>query len=86
MLQDMDHMEASRVFYVKVYTFDQLEQSKICVLTVISVGIVTLIVRYDMIVSVCFMEDPSYVFRQTSPDGLSVEEFPFYIYETRDLT
>ena len=55
MLQDMDHMEASRVFYVKVRTFDQLEQSKICVLTVISVGIVTLIVRYNMIVSVCFM-------------------------------
>jgi len=55
MLQDMDHMEASRVFYVKVRTFDQFEQSKICVLTVISVGMVTLIVRYDMIVSVCFM-------------------------------
>jgi len=35
--------------------FDQLEQSKICVLPVISVGIVTLIVQYDMIVSVCFM-------------------------------
>ena len=51
----MDHMEASRVFYVKIGTFDQLEQSKICVLTVISVGIVTIIVRYDMIVSVCFM-------------------------------
>jgi len=51
----MDHMEASRVSYVKVRTFDQLEQSKISVLTVISVGIVTLIVRYDMIVSVCFM-------------------------------
>jgi len=55
MLQDMDHMEASRVFYVKVRTFDQLEPSKICVLTVISVGIVTLIVRHDMKVSECFM-------------------------------
>jgi len=55
MLQDIDHMEASRVFYVKVRTFDQLEQSKICVLTVIAVGIITLIVRYDMIVSICFM-------------------------------
>ena len=48
-------MEASRVIYVKVPTFDQLEQSKICVLTVISVAMVTLIVRYDMIVSVCLM-------------------------------
>jgi hypothetical protein len=55
MLQDMDHMEASRVFYVNVRTFDQLKQSKSCVLTVISVGIVTLIVRCHMIVSVCFM-------------------------------
>jgi len=51
----MDHMEASQVFYVKVRTFDQLEQSKICILTVISVGIVTLIVRYHVIVSAFFM-------------------------------
>ena len=55
MLQDMGHKEASRVFYVKVRTFDQLEQSKICILTVISVGKVTIIVRYDRKVSVCFM-------------------------------
>jgi hypothetical protein len=45
MLQDMDHMETSQVVYVKVLTFDQLEQSKICVLMVISVGTVTLFVR-----------------------------------------
>jgi hypothetical protein len=55
MLQDMDHVDASRVIYVKVRTFDQLEETKICVLTVISGGIVTLIVHYDMIVGVCFM-------------------------------
>jgi len=55
MLQDMDHMEASGVFHVKVRTFDQLEQSKICILTVISVAIVTQFVCYDMILSVCFM-------------------------------
>jgi hypothetical protein len=54
MLQDMDHMEASWVFYVKVSMFDQPEQSKICFVTVISVGLVVLIVRYDMIVSICF--------------------------------
>jgi len=53
----MDHMEAGRVIDVKVRTFDQLEQSKICVLTFISVGKVTLSVRYDMIVTVCFMLD-----------------------------
>jgi hypothetical protein len=51
----MEHMEASRVINVKVRTFDQLEQGKICVLTVISGGILTLIIRYDMIVSICFM-------------------------------
>jgi hypothetical protein len=33
MVQDMDHMEASCVFYVKVGTFDQHEQSKIYVFT-----------------------------------------------------
>jgi hypothetical protein len=86
MLQDMDHREGSRVFYVKVRTFEQLEQSTICVLNVISVGIETLVVHYDMIVSVCFMLDPGYVLRQTSPDDLSVAEFPFYIYQTRDFS
>jgi len=39
MLQDMDDMEASCIFYVKVGTFDQLEQSKISVLTVTKLGI-----------------------------------------------
>jgi len=51
----MDHMEATRILYVKVCMFDQLEQNKIWVLTVISDGIATLIVRYDMIVSACFI-------------------------------
>jgi len=55
MLQDIDHMEASRVFYINVRMVDQLKQSKIYCLTGISVGIVTLIVGYDMIVSVRFM-------------------------------
>jgi len=34
MLQDMDHMEAICIFYIKVGGFDQFEQSKISVLTV----------------------------------------------------
>jgi len=55
MFQHKDHMEERWVFYVKVRTFDQLEHSKIWVLTVISVGIETLFVRYDMILSVWFM-------------------------------
>ena len=52
MLQEMDHMEASCVFYVKVGRFDQFEQSKISVLTVTSLGIVMLTGHYDLIVSV----------------------------------
>jgi len=44
MLQDMDHMEACCVFYGKVGRFDQLEQSKISVLTFTSLGIVMLTV------------------------------------------
>jgi len=53
MMQDIYHMEASRVIYVKVRTLDQLKKSKICVLTVISFGIVMQTVRHDLIVSVC---------------------------------
>jgi len=55
MLQDMDHMEATCVFYVKVCTLNQLEQTKICVLTVILFRIVTLTVCSILIVSVYFL-------------------------------
>ena len=51
MLQEMDHLEASCVFYVKVGRFNQFEQIKIRVLTVTSLGIVMLVVHYDLIVS-----------------------------------
>jgi len=51
MLQEMDHMEGSCIFYVKVGRFDQFEQTKISVLTITSSGIVMLIVHYDLIVS-----------------------------------
>jgi hypothetical protein len=52
MLQEMDHMEASCVFYVKVGRFDQFEQTKFSFLTVTSLGIVMLTVHYDLISSV----------------------------------
>jgi len=52
MLQDMDNMEASCVFYVKVGTFAQLEQSKSCLLTVNKTGRVRLTVQHRWIVSV----------------------------------
>jgi hypothetical protein len=55
MLQVMDNMEASCVFYVKVGTFTHPEQSKIFLLTVKKSGIVTLTVQHDLIVGVIFM-------------------------------
>jgi len=55
MLQDMDNMEASYVFYVKVVKFDQLEQTKIGVLAVTTMGIVRCTVQHDFIVRVSFM-------------------------------
>jgi len=54
MLQVMDNMEASCVFYVKVGTFTHLEQSKIFILTVKISGIVTLTIQHDLIVRVIF--------------------------------
>jgi len=55
MLQDMDHMDASCVIYVKVGSFDQLEQSEICVLTGTLFGIVILTVYHNLMGSVLFM-------------------------------
>ena len=51
MLHNMDHMEASCLFYVKVGRFDQFEQSKISILTVTSLGIIMHTVHHDLMVS-----------------------------------
>jgi len=79
MLQVMDNMEASCVFYVKVGMFTHLEQSKISLLTVNKSGIVTLTVQDDMIVTVIFMHYPGDHLRQTSADVHSVEQHPINI-------
>jgi hypothetical protein len=55
MLQDMDNMEASCVFYLKVDTFAHIEQSKISLLTVSNMGIAKLNVQHDLIARVSFM-------------------------------
>jgi len=86
MLEDMDHMEASCIFYVKVGRFDQFEQSKISILTVTSLGMVMLTTHHDLMVSMWFMKDPGDVFRQTSWDVLSLEWCPLYIYQTWDIS
>jgi len=55
MLQDMDHIEASCVFYVEVGTLNRLEQSKICVLTVTTLAIAMLTIHHDWLFSVRIM-------------------------------
>ena len=55
MIQDMDHIEARCIFHVKVGTRNRFEQSKICVLTVTTLGIAILTVHHDMKFMVCFM-------------------------------
>jgi hypothetical protein len=78
MLQEMDNMEASSVFYVKVGMFTHLEQSTTTLLTVNQSGIVRLTIRHDWIVSVSFIYYPRDYLRQTSADVLSVEQCPIY--------
>jgi hypothetical protein len=78
MLQDMDNLKASCVFYVKVSTFTHLAQSKTPLLTVNQSGMVRLIVRHHLIVRVSFMYYPGDHLRQTSADVLSLEQCPMY--------
>jgi hypothetical protein len=73
MLQVMDNMEASFVFYVKVSMFPHLEQSTIYLLTVNKSGIVTLTVQHDMILRVIFMQYRGEYLGQTSADLISLE-------------
>ena len=85
MLQDMDNMEASCVFYVNVGTFTHLEQSKISLLTDNKIGIVWLTVQHALSVSVSFMYYPGDYLRPTSADDLSLEQYPIYIWQSCDF-
>jgi hypothetical protein len=49
MLPDMDHFNASCIFHVKVAVLDHLEYSKICVLTITSLGLEMQTVQRDLI-------------------------------------
>jgi len=86
MLQEMDHMEGRCVVYVMVGTLDQPEQNTIYILTVTSLGIARLTVHHHWMFSLCFMEDPRDVLRQTSPDIISIEELSLYILQTWDFS
>jgi len=83
MLQDMDHIEASCVFYVEVGTLNRHEQLKICVLTVTTLGIAMLTVHHDMMCIVCIMQDPRDFLKQTSADVVSDAECTVVIIQTR---
>jgi hypothetical protein len=76
MLQDMDNMEASCIFYVKVGTCTHLEQGKTSLLTVNITGIVRVNVQHDYIISFGFTDYPREYFRQTSTDVLSLDQCP----------
>jgi len=55
MLQNVDHIEANCVIYVKVGALNRFEQSKICDFTITTSGIAMLSVHHDMVFSVCCM-------------------------------
>ena len=73
MLQGMDSMDASCIFYVKVGMLNHLEHSQIWLVTVNKAGIVRLTIQHDMIVSVSFMYYPGDYLRLTSADILSLK-------------
>jgi hypothetical protein len=74
MLQDMDNMEESCVFYVKVGLFNHLEQSKTSLLTLNTMETVRLTVQHNLIVCLSFMLYSGDCLRQTSAGILSLEQ------------
>jgi len=55
MLEDMDDMEARWDIYIMIGMFNQCERTKMCILTVTTLGIVMQNVQHDLICRVCFM-------------------------------
>jgi hypothetical protein len=78
MLQVLDNMEASCIFYVKVGMFTHLEQTKTSLLSVNKMEIVRLTIQHDMIVSVSFIYYPGDNLRQTSADVFCLKQYPLY--------
>jgi len=75
----MDHIE---VRCVKVGMFDQIEQSKICVLTVTILGIVRLTLQHDLEFNICFFQDPGDFLTETSLDILPSKQCPLRVSQT----
>jgi hypothetical protein len=85
MLQEMDNIEVSCIFYVKVSTFTHLEQSKIALLTVTKSGITTFTVQHNMIVRVSLLSYPWDYLRETSAGVLLLELHPIHIQPLGDF-
>jgi hypothetical protein len=75
----MDNKKASCIFYVKVGTFTQAEQSKISLLTANTSGVVKLTIQRHLIVSLRFTLYPGDYLRQSSSDVLSLKQYPINI-------
>jgi len=61
---------------------DHLEQRKICVLNVTTLGIAKLTIQHYTMFSVCFLNHPGDIMREKSAGVLSVKECPFDILQT----
>jgi len=86
MLQDMDNIEASCVFDIKVSMFTHLERSKTSLWTVNKSEIVTLTIQHNLLVSISFMYYPADNLRSTLADVLSLEQCPIYSWQSCDFS
>jgi hypothetical protein len=53
MLEDIDLIEASCLFYVKIDIINQLKQSEIGFLTITLMGIIMLAILHHLIIGIC---------------------------------
>jgi len=75
----MDHMEASCILCVKDGTLEQQRQSKICIWTVTTLGILILTVKCEVLFSVSFIKYHRDIASKTSPDVPWVKEMPVHM-------
>jgi len=85
MLQDMDNMVASCIFYVKVRMFTCLEQRKPSFLSGNKLELVRLTVKHNLCVSLSFMYFPGNALRQTSADVRCLKQCLIYSCNSCDF-
>jgi len=74
MLNDMEDMDASHIFCIKVGTFDQHKQSKVCIWMVTELEIIQLTLQDIMIICIIFIYNLCNFLKQTSPNAVSLED------------